>query len=213
MEPLRVTCSLVAGAVLPIEGYLNLDALLAAAVCMIEDRTASTPADLVDVEIPVQRSACGRYHLAAALMWSIEARELRYVQRRFPLAEAIAYGDAKLRRVQQSSGSQKAFRIPAERQHTSPLEAWCVGERQPVVDLLSVVTRLGRRRGAGDGLVREWHVEPCEPWGDGFPVLRDGRPMRPLPLDTPGLGEHSPRIGRLTYPYWLRVGEEALACP
>lgn len=214
MTPLRVTCALVAGAVLPVERCLHLDGLLAAAVCMVADLHAATPADVVPVEIPVERSACGRYHLASALTWAqADAREVRYVQRRFPVSEAIAYGDARLRRIHQSAGAQKSYRIPAERTHTGLLEAWCVGDADAIRALLETVTRIGRRRAAGEGLVRAWTVEPCDPWGDGFPVLRDGAPLRHLPLGVPGLGVSETRIGRVSYPYWMRVGEEMVACP
>jgi CRISPR type IV-associated protein Csf3 len=213
MTPLHIVCQLVTGAVLPSEGCLHLDGLIAAAWCMRQDITATSAAELIDVEIPVQRSACGRYHLASALLYQSEQRELRYTNKRFPTDHALAFGDAKLKRVSMSSGVQKAFRIPSERTHLvhDRLEAWCIGEREAITDLLGVVTRVGRRRSAGEGLVRAWTIEECEPWGPGFPVVRDGAPLRNLPADDSLAGGR--RYGRLTYPYWLRTDEQEIACP
>lgn len=70
-----------------------------------------------------------------------------------------------------------------------------------VRELLALVTHLGKRRAVGLGRVERWEVLPCEPW-EGFPVLRDGRPLRPLPTDWPGLVEYDLGLRTLSYPYW-----------
>lgn len=216
MTPLRITAEMVSRTIVGADG-LHLDALLMAATAKRDglppltsqaDALAAPPLD-----IPVPLSACGRYYLASQALGEVVAREARFVQRRFPLSEAIAMGGTSLKRVATNAGACKAFRVPVEASHVPAWTWYALGDLDAVTDLLPFVTRLGRRRAVGEGLVREWRVEPCEVW-DGFPVMAaDGRPLRHLPLDVAGLGEHSIRVGRCRPPYWLRVGEEAVAAP
>lgn len=217
MIPLRVMADMASRVVLGRDG-LHLDALLMAAVARRDDLPPlCTQADALrakDVPIPVSLSPCSRYYLCTAQIGAPIAREARYVQRRFPMREAIAMGDASLRRVATNAGPCKAFRIPVEATHVPVLTWYAIGDLGQVRDLLSLVSRLGRRRAVGEGLVRAWSVEPCDPWGDGFPVLdAERRPLRHLPLDVGGLGDHSRRIGRVRPPYWLRADEEEVAAP
>jgi CRISPR type IV-associated protein Csf3 len=144
----------------------------------------------------------------------VAGRELRYVQRRFPMAESIAYGDDRLKRIDPSAGATKGFRIPAEAVHVDRLTWWCIGDGQAIQALLGTVDRLGKKRSSGEGEVRRWAVDAVQPWGEGFPIVGPtGEALRHLPVDTPGLTQFGQRFGRLTYPYWLRTGEETVATP
>jgi CRISPR type IV-associated protein Csf3 len=215
---LRVEADLVSRLVLPVERVIHLDALLMAAYArreglpMLADQGAVERAE--PLPIPIDRSACGRYFLASASLGAPVAREVRYVQRRFPLSEAIVMGGAALKRVATNAGACKAFRVPVETAHVPTLAWYALGDLDGVRELLGWVTRLGRRRAVGEGEVRAWRVvEERETWA-GFPVMSaDGRPLRYLPIDTVGLGDHEPRLARLMPPYWGRVGEEPVACP
>jgi len=195
---------------------IHLDALLAAA-CAARDNIppAAHAGEMVDIEIPIERSACGRYHLASVGFSAVEERELKYINRRFPIAEAQFMGDAKLKRINLAAGPQKHYRVPVETRHAASdlITWWCVGDRSEIERLLALVTHVGRRRAVGLGRVREWSVTACEAW-PGFPVLSaEGAAMRNLPLDVEGLGEHRLRRERVTYPYWLHEGREAIATP
>ena len=55
-------------------------------------------------------------------------------------------------------------------------------------------------------------MKECEPW-DGFPVMRDGKPLRPLPPDWPGLVDPEMGYSCVTYPYWLAEAEDVCAVP
>lgn len=211
--PLRITALLGSGTALPY-GPLALDALLAWAVAAREGFMA--PVDgYREIEIPVAREPGGRFHLASFSCGEVVAHEASWVNRRFPVPEAQALAEPGFRRIQINAGAQKSYRIPLELQHfrDQRLTWFALGDGDRIADLLSLVTHIGKRRGVGHGWVREWRVEPCEPW-PGFPVLRDGQPMRPLPLDWPGLAEDAERrYCRATYPYWRRVDEVACAVP
>jgi CRISPR type IV-associated protein Csf3 len=211
MRPLRVTAR-IAGAIVMPGRPIALDALLAAAV-VIRDAIppAYTSAEVVDIEIPIAREPGGRFHLASCASIRVEERETRYVNKRPPIAEAQLFGAPKLKRMQISAGPSKGYRIPMEALHLEGdrLDWWCVGDEVEVPALLALVTSLGKKRGVGIGRVREWSVEPCKSWGDGFPVVApDGTPMRPLPLDWPGVRVDAARAyACLRPPYWLRECE------
>lgn len=213
-EPLSITATLDT----PIAFHtpIHFDALLMSAVAKRDN--LPTPAhrgEVVEIEIPVARSACGRYYLASIGYCEVAAHEARHVNRRFPLEELIWLGDGKTKRVNAAAGAQKIYRIPMSTMHLKHSRVvWrCDGERTPIEDLLQLVTGLGRRRGVGLGAVREWLVEQCDTW-PGFPVLDpDGLALRNLPLDTPGLCIADIDQQALEPPYWLSDRRTECAVP
>lgn len=212
-EPLAVTAKLAGGIALP-GGPLALDALLAAAVAVREKLPpAMNAAELVPIEIPIQREPAGRFHLASFSVGSPDGYEIRYRHRRFPVAKAQALLDREVNRVQITAGPCKSYRIPMEIQHikSDELRWWCLGDRGPIEGLLGHIHHLGTRRAVGLGRVLEWRVELCESWGEGFPVVLDGQPLRTLPPDWPGLVEPQVAYRTLTYPYWLQQAEQLCA--
>lgn len=214
-SPLAIVARLGGALSLP-SGPLALDALLASAVALRDDLPPVSVVGVLPIEIPIQREPAGRFHFASFSESAAEEHELRWLNRRFPLAEAQALGNSKLKRVNLQGGPCKSFRTPIETTHLldDTIRWWCLGEEVEIRALLGLVTHLGKRRGVGLGRVVEWTVSPCEPW-PGFPVVRDGSPLRPLPLDWPGIEEPEAYAGVacLTYPYWQREREEVLAMP
>jgi len=213
VEPLEVRAHLMGRVSMP-HGPLAIDALLAATVC---GRAALPPAFSVEemhpVEIPVAREPAGRFHLASFSVGRFERFGPRWINRRFPIAEAQALAGPKLRRINIAGGPCKSYRIPLEAGHTEHdvLRWFLLGDRERVTDLLGDVHHLGKRRGVGLGRVLRWEVEPVEPWS-GFPVVSpEGRALRTLPLNWPGLTEIEPGYRTLTYPYWNRPAETMCA--
>jgi CRISPR type IV-associated protein Csf3 len=217
VRPLRVTAEMVSRVMLSPEP-LHLDALLMAAVARRDGLPPLTSAaDAIDappLDIPIALSECGRYYLASAAIGDVVSRENRFIQRRFPLQECITRGSDSIKRIALTSGTCKSFRVPAETQHMPTIVWYAVGDEHAVRELLGWVTRIGRRRGVGEGLVREWRVEQCESW-QGFPVILDGRPLRHMPVDVPGIeshvASHGACVGRCRPPYWLHHDETDLA--
>lgn len=215
MTPLRIHAEL-AGPVQFSSGRLDIDALLmwAKAQAMGLPPIAVQRSD-VEIEIPIAKEPGGRFYLASSSIATWDLHERRFVQRRFPIKEAALFGNAKLRRINVSAGAQKSYRIPCEVAHAEhdTLTWFAVGDRAGVESLLPLVSYLGKRRAVGRGRVRRWVVEECASWGEGFPVVRDGLPMRSLPPEWPGLVNPVLQRGVLSPPYWEHWREELLAGP
>lgn len=206
----------VGGAVFIPDELPMFDGLLAWAVCQRDNiPPALTAAEAREIEIPAQRSACGRVWLCSQGHAEVEAAELRYTNRRPPIEQFQALAGRKMTRVDIATGANKGYRIP---RHVTYLrddrvDWWCIGDADEIRALLDLVTHVGKKRSVGCGRVVSWSVEPCESW-PGFPVLRDGLPLRPLPLDYPGLGEGARTMYRtLAPPYWSHAREELCAVP
>lgn len=215
MTPLRVQAQLEGAICLP-GNSIALDALLASAVAARDGiAPATTREGLQEIEIPVQRSECGRYHLASVAEYQPEQRALRYLTKRAPIEQYQTIGSDKIRRVDITAGENKSYRLPMETVHLvdDRMTWWCIGDANEIRSLLCLVSYLGKKRSVGLGKVRDWLVEPCSTW-PGFPVLRDGQALRNLPLDTAGLSDcadHAYAV--LTYPYWRHESEVLCAVP
>jgi CRISPR type IV-associated protein Csf3 len=212
--PIRITATLDGGIQLS-QGPVAIDALLAWVVCKLEDRPPITAGDVPDVAIPVAKENLGRFYMASFAMSEWELYERRFVQRKFPVGPAQRLAVEKFKRINVSAGPQKSYRIPGQIAHAvdDTLTWYAVADDEAVRDLLRFVTHLGKRRAAGRGKVRCWTVDPCEPWGAGFPVERDGKPLRNLPVDWPGLVSPLHAYATMSYPYWDHTREETCAVP
>lgn len=211
-EPLRIVAHLQ-GSIVTVPA---LDAMLAALVATVEGLPPVQTGDTyADIDIPILREPGGRFHLASAPIFREERYEMRHRNRRFPMTEAQMLGGADLRRVNVQNGATKSFRVPYQKTHlVDDRVLWyCQGDRKRIAWLLQTTDYLGRQRGVGAGRVVRWQVESVEePW-PGFPVLLDGQPLRPLPLDWPGVTCAVRRLARLSYPYWETIGRVPCLTP
>ncbi len=208
-RPLRIVAHMRG----PVTGAPMLDGLLAAVVAQQRGLVAGF-GPLEHVDIPIEWEPGTRFHLASGPLVAYDGHEHRWVNRKFPLGEAQMLGDTKLKRVHLGAGPTKSYRIPHEAKFCMGDQiAWyCVGDEEAIRSLLVFVGYLGRRRAVGRGAVERWLVEPTEPWG-GFPLVQDGKALRPLPVDWPGLVEPTMAMHTLTYPYWEHTREELCAVP
>lgn len=216
-EPLRITAEIEGRIALP-SGPMAIDALLAAMVARrLGLPPLMRPAEALPIEIPVERAPGGAFHLASFSIGAFERFGVKWVNRRFPIAEAQTLGSAKIRRITITAGPCKSYRIPLPAGHLADdaLTWWAVGDRAAIADLLSICRYLGKRRAVGLGRVVRWAVEPCEPWGTGFPLVQpDGTPARTLPDGWPGVREGAERAYRtITYPYVDKTQEVLCYAP
>ena len=215
LSPLEVRASLVGAIAIP-NSPIALDALIMWAVCLAQGREQLIDeSGATDVEIPIAKSACGRIYLATLGHYEIEQHEHRFIHRRFPVAEAQALAEPRFSRIRSNAGAPKSYRLPLDTVHLvdDRMTWWCIGDQEQIAAALSFVQYVGKKRGVGLGKVARWEVAPCAPW-DGFPVVRDGQPLRSLPTDFPGLRGHLELSHRvLAPPYWRKHAEELCAVP
>lgn len=217
-RPLRVTAHLRGPVCMP-EGHVALDALLAWAVCQVEAVPApEVLGEVLEVDIPIERESMGRFHLCSFSVGQVEQRERQWTNRRPVVAEAQALTGPRVKRMEFAVGRGKAVRKPREVAHLvdDRLDWWCVGDAGRIRYLLGIVGHVGKFTGRGLGRVDRWDVVEVTPWDEGFPVLLDGQPLRPLPLDWPGLPDDIyARRAVLTFPYWHDTARRAehCACP
>jgi hypothetical protein len=191
-----------------------LDALLGAMVAEELGLVAGF-GPMVEVDVPLERSACGRVWLCSFAIFESELHEVRHVHRRFPIAEAQMMAGPKCRAINIAAGVNRSYRIPTRVTHASgdAVTWYARGDETAVRELLSRVTHLGKRRGAGRGPVASWEVRPCDGW-EGFPVLYEGRPLRSLPVDWPGVSPGAQRGHQvLAPPYWVHRNAELCVVP
>jgi CRISPR type IV-associated protein Csf3 len=212
MTPLRVHAALDGPVVIP-DGGLYLDSLLIAQVARERDLVCLDATMLVPLDIPITMDPDGRFYLCSSgQSVEIEA-EMQHTVRRPIVAEAQALAETKLRRLDITTGANRAYYMPRPVGYLdSGIVWWCMGEADEIRRLLSSVTNLGKRRAVGLGRVDAWTVEPCDPW-PGFPVVRDGKPLRRLPIGWPGVEEARCGFGTIAPPYWDQTKEEPCLLP
>ena len=119
-----------------------------------------------------------------------------YWHKRYPTHRA-EFGQ-KLNAVT-TAGRWKEYRTPVATQHVSSLHAMCIGNREEIERLLSVVTHIGKKGSMGYGRVARWSVIPAEH------TLDDVLSLRPVPVS---YYEGRQTVGALalnrgwTPPYW-----------
>jgi CRISPR type IV-associated protein Csf3 len=207
MTPLRVTARIYGGIIFPPWGSVELDGLLGFVRARLYELSAD---DLLD--LPLQRSECGRVWLASSSVCTSIKTYTHHVIKRPVNDEKRRFNPG--RRLDDKGGQHKAWMVPVEVRLLleNEIRWYCLGDDEEIRALLQYVTHLGRKRAHGFGQVVSWSVDSCDPW-EGFPVVRHGKPLRPLPPDWPGLD--SPRLARrtMTPPYWQWRRQEVCAVP
>jgi len=212
-ESLHVTATLANG--VAFNAPPMLDALLAWVIAARKRIIpGADPSQLEPIDVPLAREPGGRFHLCSQGFGRIDGRETNYKNRRAPWQEYARLGSKRISRVNVSVAEDKSYRVPYSTLLIERMEWWCIGDPDQIADLLSDVHYLGRHRGSGHGRINlPWLVERYESWGDGFPIVRDGKPTRPIPLDWPGICDPATAYRGVTYPYWDHAAEELVAVP
>lgn len=208
MTPIAISAKLTEGFV--VSHPIHLDSILSAAVA-IRDGLVVPPTSASECkrfDLPIARSGCDRYWLASVGEYQSVSQEIRYKNARAPWIEYARLGGSKIRRVQLSTGHNKSYRSPYELSIPAGgiIVWWAIGYKVECENLLGLVHYMGKYRGTGKGKISRWEVSECESWGDGFPVTRDGEPMRNMPSSSGAMLRCEP-------PYWMRDGRVPCVAP
>lgn len=179
---------------------IHLDGLLAYALAPLHTPKDEPPParDETPAEIPLPLDKWRRDGqwgwCASAVLPDSESATIRYWRKKFRTKRAGLYrGTANL-----SSGPTREWNIPIELILCRKMEAWAVGDRRRVEQVLRRNIRyLGHKRAHGHGRVIGVTVTPAD---EDYSLARDGFAMRYLP-DPSGIRKIRPRP-----PYWNIVG-------
>ena len=193
MRPILVIAHLVNGYVSTDPYGPTLDGLLAAALMRERlgdeyELSAMRPSAMTAVEglplLRVEHEGLWWYACSAPTA-EVALRERKHFHRRFDDHAAVDLLPA-VKRVADTAGPYKAYRLSRIRTVTPALTWHAVGDADEVRRLLNRVPAIGGARGSGHGEVAEWIVEP----GGDEQVARTRRPLpvafaRLLGLDGP----------------------------
>lgn len=196
----------------PIGRAPALDALLIAVAA--RDAGLPPPFDGAEIGVPVEPPLVKRRGLYMASLGITEAvgHQMRWTQRPAPVAMHMRLGDTG-KKLALATGPGKPTRAPMRTAIAPNVRFFAeTDDIDDLARLLRLVTHIGPRRAVGYGAVSEWTVDVIDEW-DGAPVVDpDGAPLRPLPMDWPGVNHAHGRRGdmRLTPPYWHGPRRESI---
>lgn len=200
MRPLKITAKLFDGRIATTDGYLPIDSILAAAWMKKNHPEKYYNADptideMITPVLPLAKLDGGIY-AASFAQFRKAGEETVYWHKRFDAQLAEDYVDFAGRRgrVNTTSATYKAYRMPLNVILTPEVVWYAVGEKAEIERLLEEIPSLGKKTSQGFGQVFEWTVEEI---GQDWSVWKDGQLMRNLP-DPDGDAEWGVRP-----PYWL----------
>lgn len=212
MMPLRVHAEIARHIAAPVSRRFALDSLLIWARALELDLPpVETAEDCRELDIPIAIDPVWRVPLCSFSLGDLSEHELQWINQRPIVEPAQRLGLRGAMNI--TGGHDKGWRVPLDTAHALDGLTWfCVGDRDGIANLLSRVHYVGRKRSTGLGRVVRWTVESCEPW-EGFPCVRDGQPLRPLPREWPGLVDPPLGYACIRPPYWHTGSQELCAVP
>lgn len=196
----------------PIGRAPALDALLISLAA--RDAGVPPPLDGEPVGVPVEPPLVQRGGLYMASLGIAEAvgHQMRWTQRPAPVATHLRLGNTA-KKLALSTGPGKPTRSPMRTAIVSHVRFFAeTDDGAELMRLLRTATHLGPRRAVGFGAVMGWEVEVVDAW-DGAPVVDPGgAPLRPLPIDWPGVDHAAGRraLARVSPPYWQGPRRECI---
>lgn len=207
--PVQVGCRLLTPAAL--SGHVCLDSLLGRAVWFeaLGDAGANVPQAAVPYEIPLPLARVGSVWAASAVQFAEPLHEsvTRYRRRWCEEYETLA----KLPRKLITFGFDFKDRdIPVPLVTVSRLHWYAKGDLAAIQRLISTITYIGKRHGAGTGRVGDWTVSEMQ---HDWSVYRHGTLMRPVPLEEVEDCQYDRGYCAITNPYWHSSNYRNCAVP
>lgn len=200
MKPLKITAKLFDGRIATTDGYLPIDSILAAAWMKRHHPGKyynSNPIidDMIAPVLPLAKLD-GDIYASSFAQYKKAGEEIAYWHKRFDAQLSEDYADFRGRRgkVNTTSSTYKAYRMPMNIILAAEIIWYVVGDRNEVESLLEEIPSLGKKTSQGFGQVTQWIVEEIE---EDWSLEKDGQLMRSVP-DPEGDSEWGVRP-----PYWM----------
>jgi hypothetical protein len=174
-EPLKITAILTSPYVTT--DYIFFDALISSAVwqdCM-GDKAFNIPENKTDVfhiSIPLKLIGTKEPFYAASIGFPKQAVEGTARWRKQTDIESK-------KKINIGSGEYKRYDMPMPYTSAEEIVFYANGNKAEIERLLQYIPGIGKKRTQGYGNVRLWRVESSE---HNYSVVRDGVPMRPIPV-------------------------------
>ncbi len=193
-----------------LEGALQ-SAAIVATTGRLPSEVGLGPEIFVDIPIPIgDGERAGRLVARCSAAFG-EAGDDHRVLRQRPRTASYAG------RVSESCGMCKAWQVPQAVRSTARLTWYMQADAERLHALLRGVLAIGRSRQAGLGHVALWRVTPLQ--DDLSWVAADGRPSRPLPVESRDAaaaefgGDVQTAVCGYRAPYWHRDARVLCALP
>jgi CRISPR type IV-associated protein Csf3 len=110
-----------------------------------------------------------------------------------------------------SEGAEKSYDLPLYTRLVSSISWFAVGDKTRIKEFLQSVTHIQKKRGYGNGEVREWEIGVIY---DDYHLWRDGKLMRPIPVRLLDQKIDNPQmIWGWKPPVWLASNKELCYMP
>jgi CRISPR type IV-associated protein Csf3 len=186
MKPLIVRANLFSGFVSKFPWSPSLDGILAYqyrlnelgidAFIETKPHLNAQKAVVEGLPLAIERHGEDWWYQCSKPLYHQIAQVSRHYHRRFNALEAETYLDGKKTEIETTKGPFKNARLIANHRLTNAVEWHCVGDKEEIEKLLSLVTHIGARVGVGFGRVRSWDVI------DGGDEKK-ARFLRPIPAE------------------------------
>jgi len=131
------------------------------------------------IQLPIKKAGpqgdAWFYHISFAQWPENTIEDKTFFVKRFDLNHSSMLSD-KIKKVEISRGSYKAYHINIYYRHAEYVEWYCIGIPEKINELLKFCTHLGKKTAQGWGSVKEWEViEWPEDWairGPGEKLMR-----------------------------------------
>lgn len=180
-EPFRVTCKLLDGRVNTADGLFFLDCILYHAWFLKYAPKVLTGEQKEDAAghfgLPLRQLPGNRY-AASCGFYKDYGTAIEYWNKR-PDWDANAKHLEGGGKINVSSGTMRAYRMPQVIRTISDIEFYGYGTIDKVRELLTYVPAVGKKPAAGWGAVARWAVEP---WPEDWSTWGKYGLMRPMPI-------------------------------
>lgn len=211
MQPLKVTWRFRSPVVVA-EHPVHLDSLLARSTVDAALARNEEDAFAAQEQLPLERH--GEVWKASALMFMpigtpvLVPMTRRYDVHSLAIEQGVRY-EGKKNKFPRGTGKFKGYDLRVSCRWIEKAEAWCVGNKDMVAELLSSITAIGKLVRLGYGEISECEIsvapqEEAEMWQvRNLPITETGNPA----------ACYAPSVQTLRPPYWDKLQLQEVLCP